>query len=146
MSWHKKFINWFLEILKWVKNNKKLLKKILAIGLIVFVSFFVLTSRIIGQSVRETCFKAQLKYEETCVIALMDTLNNPRETYTDRNNAIWALGQIGDSRALDLLHSYYKGEKPRNHENLEQEISQYELYRAIKLLEGGVNLTAFIWR
>jgi hypothetical protein len=52
------------------------------------------------------------------------------------------LGQLGDQKSLVVLKSYYTGE-PCDHEKF---LCQYELEKAIKLLEGGFNITAFVWR
>jgi len=59
-----------------------------------------------------------------------------------RNHAIWALGQLGDKRALPSLEKLYTGE-PCDHSKY---VCQYELKKAIKLCRGGLNITAWTWR
>lgn len=55
--------------------------------------------------------------------------------------AVWALGQIGDARALPVLQEYYTGNIPPR-ESPERVISRYELKKAIHLLRGGWNVRA----
>lgn len=55
--------------------------------------------------------------------------------------AVWALGQIGDARALPVLQKYCTGNTPPR-ESPERVISRYELKKAIHLLRGGWNVRA----
>lgn len=118
-----------------------------AIGLSTFLLFFVITVTWIGFDVKKMCRQAQLKYgqEIGCTDALITFLNDPSNSLRERNSAIWALGQLGDSKALPVLQSYYTGDIP-NREPLDQTISQYELKKAINLASGGINITAIFWR
>ncbi|MDD4352213.1 MAG: hypothetical protein PHU71_04520 [Candidatus Gracilibacteria bacterium] len=128
---------------------KKDLKSItiysLTIGLIIFFLFFLITSTTIGSSVKTHCKSTEAKYGNDCVTALMLQVQDEEASFSDRNHAIWALGQLGDERALDLLKNLYTGEIPPR-EKWEGVLSQYELKKAIKLLDGGVNLAAWVWR
>jgi hypothetical protein len=56
-----------------------------------------------------------------------------------RNSAIWALGQLGDGRALPALERYYMGIIP-DREPFDEMISQYELNKALHLAKGGTNI------
>ena len=60
----------------------------------------------------------------------------------ERNQAVWALGQIGDPSALPLLKKYYTGEECRH----DKFLCQWELEKAISLTDGGFNATAWMWR
>ena len=80
-----------------------------------------------------------------CVEALITTLEDANNPFRTRNEAIWALGQIGDSRALPVLQNYYTGNIPPR-EPLSKTISQYELQKAIDLARGEFNLSAWAWR
>ncbi len=88
---------------------------------------------------------AQNKYGGDCVEAFIGLVDDETEDFRSRNDAIWALGQLGDSRALPVLNNYFTGIIP-DREPLNSVISQYELSKAIKLAEGGTNLTAWAWR
>jgi hypothetical protein len=91
-----------------------------AVGLSIMLLFFMIGCSWIGYEVKIACEGA-------------------------RNRAIWALGQLGDERALLVFEKYYTGEIPER-EPLSEVISQYELKKAIKMAEGGVNLSAWVWR
>ncbi|MBN1168437.1 HEAT repeat domain-containing protein [Candidatus Woesebacteria bacterium] len=117
-----------------------------AVGVGFFILFFLVTSSWIGVSVKEKCLIATARYEkEDCVFALMDQLQDENTTYREKNYAIWALGQLGDDRALSILENMYTGIIP-DREPYDDGISQYELKKAIKLIDDGFNATAFVWR
>ena len=128
---------------------KGIFKKILFLGIIgasVFVLFFVTTCVWIGFDVKRQCRDAKSEYgQEKCVDALILLLNDEDRGFSARNSAIWALGQLGDIKALPVLESYYTGNIPEK-EPLDKVISQYELKKAINLARGGTNLTAVFWR
>lgn len=129
-----------------VKNAKETLAYFFAIGVSVFLLFFFVTSVWIGYDAKKICQEAKWEYKKTdCVEALIDTLDDENQGYRTRNHAIWALGQLGDGRALPVLQKHYTGDIP-DREPLDDVISQYELEKAINLASGGLNITAFIWR
>lgn len=118
------------------------------IGFSIFLLLFVIACTWIGYEVKRTCQDAQREYgaeRQDCVTALITLLNDDHQSFRSRNDAIWALGQLGDSRALSTLESFYTGTIPPR-EPLDKTISQYELKKAINLASGGTNITAFIWR
>ena len=103
---------------------------------------FVFVSLGIGAGVRAASNQAMLQHEGDRVEALLRFVEDSRHSLADRNRAVWALGQLGDPRALPVLRKYYAGE-PCDHRTA---LCQRELGRAIKLAEGGVNVTALVWR
>ena len=127
------------------KNLKQTFLYLSAVGASIFLLFFVITCTWIGFDVKDQCQKAKGEYGGDCVEALIAVLNDEGKGYRTRNSAIWALGQLGDSRALPVLESYYTGNIP-DREPLDGTISQYELKKAINLTSGGVNLSAPFWR
>ena len=115
-----------------------------SIGVSIGMLLFVVTCTVIGYDVKEQCRDAQQAYGGDCVDALINLLDDDKQSFTARNSAIWALGQLGDERALPVLEKYFSGyEKGR--EPLEAAISQYSLNKAINLI-NGINLTAWAWR
>ena len=126
-------------------NMKEKLLILLAVGAGTFALFFVISAVWIGQEVKNRCFEAQGRYGGECVPALMHWLDDPDNDYGSRNSATWALGQMGDRRAFPVLEKYYTGDIP-DREKWDGVLSQYELKKAIKLLESGVNITAPFWR
>jgi hypothetical protein len=128
------------------------LKKWIIIGVLLVLSGSVITfftsSFIIGTQVKNQCKIANQTYPGeggNCVEHLIYRVNDETLSYRERNRAIWPLGQLGDPRALDTLNKYYTGVE-KDSESLGQELSQWELDKAINLCEGGLNITVFIWR
>lgn len=128
-----------------IKNIKQTFFYLIAIGFSILLLFFFITGVWIGFDVKDTCKDAQAAYGGECVEALVSLLEDENRSYKIRNRAIWALGQLGDGRALPVLEKYYTGDIP-NREPLNETISQYELKKAINLAGGGINISAFIWR
>lgn len=131
-------------------NNMKKIQKdqiiyIISIGIAFFLFVFLLSVNIIGYSVKEKCRLAQERYNGDCVSALISYLDDEGNSFRSRNSAIWALGQLGDVRALPILKKYYTN---YNGERIDrsQELAQLELKRAIGYMEGNLNITTFFWR
>lgn len=101
----------------------------------------VISSVWIGFTVEETCARAEERYRtENCVTALTTQVTDEDQSFAARNDAVWALGQLGDEAALPVLQSLYTGEIPAR-EPWNETMSQYELRKAIHLLQGGWNVT-----
>ena len=115
------------------------------LGLSLFVMLFVVLSSWIGYDVKNKCISAIDTYGGDCVEALSAQLLDESLDYGTRNSTIWALGEIGDRRALPVLESQYTGIIPAR-EPWNASLSQYELQKAIKLAQGGFNMTHWAWR
>lgn len=125
---------------------KEIIVYFVSVGLSIVILFFFIGSTWIGFEAKTLCRDARRDYkEQTCVRSLEMQLKDEGRGFRSRNDAVWALGQIGDSEALPTLEEFYTGEIP-DREPLDEMISQHELEKAIKLLKGGTNITAFIWR
>jgi hypothetical protein len=127
------------------KVDKNLVGYIIGVGILLFLFIFLVTCTQIGYDVKKRCELAQSKYGGECVEALMSQVADESSQY-GKNSAIWALGQLGDERALPFLEKYDNGEPLPKREPWDEGISQYELRKAIKLLKSGFNISAFIWR
>lgn len=131
------------------KYNKKQILSLAfylcAIGTACFFFLFLVSVNIIGYSVKDKCHLAQEKYEGDCAQALIAQLEDEENGFAIRNNTIWALGQLGDERALPVLRSYYTVDGAE-YGNRSKELSQFELGRAISYFEGNPNITTFFWR
>jgi len=136
-----------------IKAVKEKLFYLVSIGISVFLLFFFITCSWIGYEVKDQCQDAKREQSEDlssigkqdCVESLITLLKDENKGFRSRNDAVWALGQLGDGRALSVLRSFYTGKMPTR-EPLDKSISQYELKKAIKLTSGGFNITAFVWR
>ncbi len=127
------------------KVDKNLIGYIVGIGIMLFLFVFFVTCTQIGYDVRKECELAQTKYGGECVDALMNLVAD-QSSQQGKNTAIWALGQLGDKKALPFLEKYNTGEPLSDREKWSEGISQYELRKAIKLLDNGLNISAFVWR
>lgn len=128
-----------------IKNIKQRLFFLGAVGISIFLLFFVISCTWIGYDVKRQCQETKREYGGDCVEALIALLNDENKSFRARNSAIWALGQLGDNRALPVLQGYYTGNIPAR-EPFDKTISQYELKKAINLTSGGFNATAIFWK
>jgi hypothetical protein len=108
-----------------------------------FILFFMGTCAWIGFSVKEKCLAAQEQYGGSCTSALMEYLQDETgHNLKERNQAVWALGQLGNQDALPVLKKYYTGQECQH----DKFLCQWELEKAIKLADGGFNATAWMWK
>ena len=106
------------------------------------VAAYITISFMIASGVRAAETAALRETPGDPVVALIAYVDTPSHILRERNRAVWALGQLGDRRALPVLEKYFTGEPCRHDEAL----CQRELAKAIRLCRGGVNPTAFLWR
>ncbi len=96
----------------------------------------------IGKGVKSISEEAVQKYPGGKVDALIAFVDSKDNSLRRRNHAVWALGQLGQKKALPVLEKYYHGDP-----NVRaRELSQHELKKAIKLCRGGFNISAWTWR
>jgi PBS lyase HEAT-like repeat-containing protein len=113
---------------------------VILVGFIV-VMIFVIGSVWIGHGVQTECKLAIKEFNKSeCVQALLVKVQADNIVLAEKNKAVWTLGQLGDEQALPILKSLYTGEKC-DHEKF---LCQYELKKAIELLEGGFNVTRLV--
>jgi hypothetical protein len=124
--------------------NKQLFFYLSGIGASLLIFVFLLSVNLIGYSVKEKCVIAQEKYNGDCIESLIAYLDDEQNGFHSRNSAIWALGQLGDERALPVLKKYYTGYNGER-QNRHQGLAQLELKRAIGYMEGNLNITKFFW-
>jgi hypothetical protein len=88
----------------------------------------------IHRSVQERCAMAQEAHPHPGddVAALIDFMNSESHSLRERNSAIWALGRLGEAKALPALESVYTGERCEH----DKKLCQYELEKAIRRCGG----------
>lgn len=87
---------------------------------------------LIFYSTRSVAALAQDEFGGDSVTALMRAVECRTCSLSQRNKAVWALGEIADSRALPVLRAYYKGGRCSH----DIALCQYELRKAIRKTEG----------
>lgn len=127
-------------------TRKTLLKKALLVSAAVVIAgvgvAYVSVSLWIGSDVKKTAREALRQHKGDRVEALIAYAQSSEHSLRERNRAVWALGQLGDRRALATLTNLRTG-RPCDHDS---ELCQRELAKAIELVEGDLNVTALVWR
>jgi hypothetical protein len=118
-----------------------LYRGIAVVGGLVIVALLAV-SWAIGSGVQVATRLAVREHRGDRISALMAYVESPSQSPGDRNRAVWALGQLGDARALTVLEKHYAG-KPCDHSRM---LCQRELKKAIHLCRGGLNVSALVWR
>ncbi len=115
-----------------------------AVALLAVAVAVVLLSLSIELGFQRICEVATQKYPGERMHALLARVESKGSSYHEKNRALWALGHLGDRRALHFLGSHLTG-KPCDHEN--DVCCQGELQEAMhKLKASQFNLPAFLWR
>ena len=96
----------------------------------------------IGHGVRGAVSNAQTQFPGDPVSALITVATDEQADISERNQAIWALGQLGSTEALPALQAMVT-EKPCDHDKL---ICQKEVASAIEACSGATNIGWVIWR
>ncbi len=65
------------------------------------------TTWLIGSGVHAASEAALLERPGDRALALMAYIESPKHTLRERNRAVWALGQLGDARALPVLEKHF---------------------------------------
>ncbi|MCA9372320.1 hypothetical protein KC726_05500 [Candidatus Woesebacteria bacterium] len=115
--------------------------------IIVTGSFFIISASLftIYTKTYSLCQQTKQEYTGDCVKRLIQQSQDESQTYKDRNDAIWALGQFADKRAEKPLSELYNGSVPSTKEPYDTMLSQYELYKALKWIKRG-NITSWLHR
>ena len=121
-------------------------KRVIGYGILISFTFllvgFVCIFFSIRSSVKEISATAVHEYPGDRIEALITYADSRNHSLRKRNLAVWALGQIGDERALATLEKFYTG-SPCDHES---RLCQGELQKAIKQCKGSFNATACLPR
>jgi hypothetical protein len=119
---------------------KKIILAIIILGVLAVASgFFSLF-----YTVRKTCNSAKEKHQGKCQTALVLVLEDEKATPKEKNDAIWALGQMAEPESLSALENIYAGKVPEGREPLNEVVSQYEIEKAIRWVKNG-NSTSWMY-
>jgi len=118
----------------------------LPIGILILAAILAVSLFAIFSDVKSICTEAQTEFEGDCVDALMALVESDKFGYREKNKAIWALGQLGDERALPLLEKLYTGEVQEKPFDPSRRIVQYTVKKALKQCRGEFSLTRWMYR
>jgi len=111
-------------------------------ALVLIAALLLGTTWLIESGVHAASEAALLERPGDRVPALMEYVESPAHSLRERNRAVWALGQLGDARALPALEKHLTGRECEHGRTL----CQHELRKALRLCRGATNIAAFIWR
>ena len=106
------------------------------------LGLYAVGARMIFKSVKHFSEDAIAVYGGDHVGALIAMVEDESAPFDKRNSAIWALGQIGDDRALPALIQLDTGERQEPPYDSTKYIVQYTVEKAIKQIKG---ITATKW-
>ena len=92
--------------------------------------------RMIYSNVEKFAHEAQAAYGGDPIPALITMAGDESAGYEERNRAVWALGQIGDKRALTVLHSLHTHEIQHPPYDATSYIVQHSVEKAIRQING----------
>ena len=128
------------------RSGRAAAKRALGYGILICFAFlfvgFLCICFSIRSSVKEISAMAVREFPGDRIVALMTYVDSKNYSLRQRNHAVWALGQIGDERALTKLEKFYTG-RPCDHDS---RLCQGELQKAIKGCKGSFNATAWLPR
>lgn len=93
-------------------------------------------SRMVFKGVQKYAHEAQATYGGTPVRALIAQVEDEGASFDARNSAVWALGQLGDKRALPALYKLDTAEVQHPPYDSTKYIVQYSVEKAIKQIKG----------
>ena len=125
-----------------LKRVSKIASWILAIVAGILIVAYLGVSIMIAWGINKESRSAMARFAGDRIEALMALVDCQNCRLEDRNHAVWALGQLRDSRALAVLYKYRTG-KPCDHS---RQICQYEISKAIRWTEGNSYVLPQIWR
>lgn len=103
------------------------------LGLSGFTGLLLWVNHGVREVAERACQTQGMTYPEHKVEALIATVGDARQPFQERNLAVWALGQLGDERALPVLKAQLTGRPVCNHS---QAICQYEAKKAMAKITG----------
>jgi hypothetical protein len=125
-----------------LKGWMKLVAWVLGLCCVGLLAMYVVLSSMIGLAVDNRSKEAMQRFGGDRVEALIAQVDCQTCSLHERTQAVWALGQLADKRALPVLRKYYTGQ-PCDHRRL---ICQHEITKAIRWTEGKSFMLPSIWR
>jgi len=121
------------------------LKTAMVIMAVTILGLYGFGCRMIFNGVQQYARSAKVAYEGDAVSALIALAEDEHAPFEQRNGAVWALGQIGDPRALPALQALKSYEVQKPPYDSTAYIVQYSVEKALKQI-SGYSLTRWMYR
>lgn len=115
-----------------VSSSRRKRALILSLLLAFVVGGYTALFASIHAGVADTARLAMTQYPGDRVEALCALVACESCSLSDRNHAVWALGQLRDRRALPILERYYTGQEC----NHSLDLCQHEIRKAVKAIKS----------
>ncbi len=127
---------------RWLARWKKISICVVLACLALLGVSYVLLCLYIGAHVKSMCAEAMQEYPGDRVEAVIAYVESESHSLKERNMAVWALGYLGDKRALPVLKKHFTGTSCEH----DKYLCQRELGKAIKKCQSGLNPCAWACR
>jgi hypothetical protein len=125
------------------RKLKKVIIYVFAILLFFMIISVVFSFHAIYTGVKNICIRAKGDFGEDCITSLVLFVRSDNYSEKDKIHAIWALGQIADSTAIQYLEEFQK--KYDCADRSKKSKICYELYKALKWCTRG-NVTSWMYK
>lgn len=123
---------------------KKTVIWILVTGLILFCGITIITFLLIHRQVDRITTIAVSEFKKDAVESLTDLIKAENHSFTEKNFAIWAIGQFADRKALPFLEKLNAETGDKSPCDRKNELCKKEIEKAIKWCRNG-NLTSWMY-
>ena len=128
-------------------GKRRIVYIVAAAGAMLLVVLFCLSLVHIYSGVKMRCDDARHEFGGDSVEALMALIESDSSSFKEKNNAIWALGQLGDRRAVLFLEKLITDEEQPPPYDSSKYIVQYSVRKALRSCKGGEpHLTKWMYR
>lgn len=124
----------------------RLIIPILSVGFGCLIIMYGIVCWIIFSEVKEIRNDTMQTYNGEVVEAGIRLLQSDKHSYIEKNRVIWALGQIGDAKALPVLEQLRTDKSCEEPCRKDTTICQYGLGKAVKSCKGAFSITKWMYR
>lgn len=125
---------------QWAAVKRALCYGVLICSALLLVGFVCLCLSL-RSGIKQISNLASQEHPSDRIEALMAYVESENHSLRERNRAVWALGMIGDRRALPLMEKCWTG-KPCDHDTT---LCQGEVGKAIKKCKSNSKFTAWLF-
>lgn len=124
---------------------RRLLIMTLVICFIIFGTAVIYTFSVIHNQVENITTIAKVNFKKNAIESLTELISSKNFSFSDKNAAIWALGQYADPEALPFLEKINASTEDHDYCNREQELCKKGIEKAIKWCRKG-NVTSWMYK